>query len=353
VRAGDPHPGPAVPPRKVCATMSRPLRRLGPSLAALLACGTVTGLVAGPITGAIASPVHGSSRASTTASTRPPLHLARGTYYRSAGRVTLPPPVSARSWVVADMDTGAIIATHKRHNTFPQASTIKLLTAVTAADLVPANPTHRITRAEAHPAYCTCAGLVVGKRYTRTALLAGMLLPSGNDAAEALAGSAKGGRAAFLAAMNAKAAALGAHDTVVKNPSGLTAPGAHSSTYDLLLFLRAAQANPVVRPVLGMSSYRLGPVDGRTHLVHRATDYVNEYPTAQGKSGYTSAAMNTLVVNTPINGHHLAVALLGAPYDHSTSGARALTLWAANNLTRLGALSHLPPAPATTRTTSY
>jgi hypothetical protein len=95
--------------------------------------------------------------------------------------------------------------------------------------------------------------------------------------------------------------------------------------------------------VLAMSSYRLGPVGGKTHVVRRGTAYVNRYPTARGKSGYTRAALNTLVVNTPIDGRHLGVAILGSPYGRSTSDARALTLWVAANARRLGALSHLPP----------
>src|SRR5690242_2955484 len=157
--------------------LQRAVRPISLPLVALLTSAAVLTVGAG-ITGA--SPAAASGRA--------PLHLDRGTYYRSASAVTRPPVVKARSWAVADLDTGAVLATHDRHAKLPQASTIKLLTAITAADRVPANPTHRVTSAEAHTT-CTCAGLVVGQRYTRTALLAGMLLPSGNDAAEAMAGS--------------------------------------------------------------------------------------------------------------------------------------------------------------------
>lgn len=278
----------------------------------------------------------------------PAVHVARGTYFRTATLVSTPPPVKARAWAVADMDTGRILAAHRRHAQLLQASTIKLLTALTAADTVAVLPTHRITRAEAHPQYCTCAGLVVGRRYTRIALMAGMLLPSGNDAAEALAGSHPLGRAAFVAAMNAKATALGAKHTRVVTPSGLTAPGAHSTAYDLLVFLRAAQANPVVEPILALPSFQLGPRGGRTHTVYRRTDYVNKYPTAQGKSGYTTPAKHTLVVDTPVGVHHIGVATLGAPRGRqSTSGARALTLWAAANFSQLRAIGQLPPVPAT------
>ncbi|MDX6301392.1 MAG: hypothetical protein QOF53_2606 [Nocardioidaceae bacterium] len=294
----------------------------------------------------ISAPAVARRAATPARAVRPTLHLVNGTYYRSSRPVSAPPVMKARAWAVADLDSGRIIATHGRHNRLPQASTIKLLTAVTAADRVPRLPSHRITQAEAHPQYCTCAGLVPGERYTRKALLAGMLLPSGNDAAEAIAGSDPEGRATFIAAMNAKAKALGAKHTVVVTPSGLTAEGAHSTAYDLLVFLRAAIANPVVEPILEMPSFQLGPRGGTTHLIHRATHYVNVYPGSLGKSGYTTPAKSTLVVSTPISGHHIGVATLGAPSGRSsTSGARALTRWAASNFRALVLLGRLPAAP--------
>jgi D-alanyl-D-alanine carboxypeptidase (penicillin-binding protein 5/6) len=326
------------------------LRRLTLSAAAVSA--TVVALTStltatSAAASAVAAPTPVRAVASTGATPTATLRLVNGSYFRTAAAVTTPPVVNARAWAVADMDTGRVIAAHSRHEELPQASTIKLLTAVVAAETVAASPTHKVTYAEAHPQYCTCAGLTVGARYTREALMAGMLLPSGNDAAEALAGSHPQGRAAFIAAMNAKAKALGAKHTVVVTPNGLTATGAHSSAHDLLVFLRAAQANPVVQRVLTMASYNLGPVGGTTHTVYRRTDYVNKYPTAQGKSGYTTPAKNTLVVNTPISGHHIGVATLGAPGGYSTSGARALTLWAAKNFAALQAFGGLPVVPAT------
>lgn len=326
-------------------------RALTPLAVSVVTLAAGTSIATGPAADAAASPAATAGtvvvrRAVPVTSTAPTasvtLRLVHRTYFRTAARVSAPPSIRARAWVVADMDTGRIIATHRRHDKLPQASTIKLLTAVTAASRVPAKPQHRVTYAEAHPQFCTCAGLKVGARYTRRALLAGMLLPSGNDAAEALAGSDPAGRTAFIAAENARAKALGAKNTVVVTPSGLTATGAHSTAYDLLVFLRAAMANAVVDPVLRLSSYRLGPVGGKKHLVRRGTAYVNTYPGSVGKSGYTTPAKNTLVVDTPIGGHHIGVATLGAPGGYSTSGARALTLWASRNLASLHALERLP-----------
>jgi len=80
-------------------------------------------------------------------------------------------------------------------------------------------------------------------------------------------------------------------------------------------------------------------------VVYRGTDYVNTYPGSVGKSGYTTPAKNTLVVSTPISGHHIGVATLGSPGGYSTSGARGLTRWAASNFRALHALGILPPAP--------
>jgi D-alanyl-D-alanine carboxypeptidase (penicillin-binding protein 5/6) len=272
------------------------------------------------------------------------------TRFEPTGRVPAPPRVRLRAWAVADMDSGAVLAVHHPRRHLPQASTIKLLTAVTAARTVAPRPDHRVTRAEAYPESCTCAGLLVHRRYTRAALLTGLLLPSGNDAAEALAGSHPDGRAAFIAAMNATARKLGAKDTRVVTPSGLTARGAYSSARDLLVFLRAAQGNRVVEPFLEMATGEVGPRHGRSHTVYRGTDYVNRYPAAQGKSGYTSAARNTLVVATPVRTgegrRRIGVATLGAPGGaYSMSGTRALTMWAARSYGRLRSLGTLPDAP--------
>jgi D-alanyl-D-alanine carboxypeptidase (penicillin-binding protein 5/6) len=320
-------------------------------LTVLLGTGTLSVIAAGAAVTTL-SPA-GSTPAASAASpsVTPVAQVVHRTAFKAvSGSVTAPPKVRMRAWAIADLDTGVILAVHDHRRWLPQASTLKLLTAVTAASRVPGVPRHRVTYAEAHPQFCTCAGLRVGRRYTRAALMTGMLLPSGNDAAEALAGSDPRGHAAFIAAMNARAHRLGATDTHVVTPSGLTAAGAHSSARDLLVFLRAAQENTVVEPFLEMTSGRIGPLRGRSHVVYRATDYVNKYPTAEGKSGYTTPARNTLVVATPMSTpsgavHRIGVATLGAPGGYSTTGTRALSEWAALNYDQLRPVGHLPAAP--------
>lgn len=271
----------------------------------------------------------------------------RGTVFRAAGPtpVPVPPPLAARAWMVADTDTGEVLATHDGRRFLPQASTIKLLTAITALETVPPRPKHRATRVEAGQV-CSCAGIKVGRAYTRDGLLAGMLLPSGNDAAETLAGSHPRGRTAFLAAMTATATRIGATDTVVKNASGLTATGAGSSARDLLVFLRATAGSPQLAALTAARTGTVSTRGGRTHQVRQVADYLLRYPDARGKSGYTTPALNTLVVETPWEGRRIGVALLGAPAGHTTSGARALTVWAGTHRDALLPVDVLPPPAA-------
>ena len=299
-----------------------------------------------PVTEQVTAPIPAPKAVVVRAAAFSPVRI-KGTLIRPDGLVTDPPRVPARAWVVADLETGRLLGVHRVSAELPMASTIKLLSSITAARTVPAYPEHQITRREAHPEFCSCVHLKVGRTYTREALLAGMLLQSGNDAAEALAGSHPLGRGHFIAAMNRIAVRLGAADTHAANPSGLTAPGGHSSARDLLILLRAAQSEPVVAPLLRRATYRFGPRFGAKRTIGRLTDYVNEYvdrwPGTLGKSGFTTPAKNTLVVNTPIRGHRIGVAILGARDGTITPSAKNLTVWAASNFRHLRAVGHLHP----------
>jgi D-alanyl-D-alanine carboxypeptidase len=270
------------------------------------------------------------------------LYVANGTEFRPTTKVAVPPRVRARAWVVVDLDTGRLLGKHEARKKLPQASTIKLLTALTAVRTIEPNKRHRVTKWESKQT-CSCAVLKPGRFYRRDTLMAGMLLPSGNDAAEAVAGSHPKGRWAFYRAMNDLARELGARETVAKNASGLTAAGSHSTARDLVILLRAALEDPTVSRILGMRYAEISTAAGKlSHTVWRSTDYVNKYSGSLGKSGYTTPAKNTLVVGTEIDGHRIAVASLGAPGGYSTSGARALTEWANANFDGLKGVGRLP-----------
>ena len=297
----------------------------------------------GPPTAA-ASTQRGTARTATPpiARTRATAVTLHGTRYRPVGHTAPPPVLRAHAWAVADLDSGAILGRHRARARLPQASTIKVLTALTALRRVPAGVPVRATPRSA-ATMCSCAGVVAGRRYPRRMLLAGMLTTSGNDAAEALAGGDRRGRGAFISAMNHLATRLGATDTVAKNPSGLDAPGAHSSARDLIVLLRAASHAPAVARWLDVRGARFGSLHSGRYWLPTGTDFVHLHPQSYAaKSGYTSNADNTLVTATRLHGHRIAVAMLGAPSGYTTTGAWALTRWAARNARALAPVGLLP-----------
>jgi serine-type D-Ala-D-Ala carboxypeptidase (penicillin-binding protein 5/6) len=273
--------------------------------------------------------------------------VANGTVYRPLGDVRVPPTLHAKAWVVVDMASGNLLGKHGARARLPQASTIKLLTALTATHRIPADEPLRATRLAAST-ICSCAGVRAGLHYTRAKLFGGMLVKSGNDAAEAIAGADPRGRARFIAGMNNTAERLGAVDTVAKNPSGLDQAGAHSSARDLLVLLREAARRPDIIRWLDKPSMRFGAIGGPRHRLDSTTDYLLMYEDSYAaKNGFTTNAGNTLVaashyVDRDGVEHDIGVAVLGSQAGFTTTGARALTRWAANNAALLAPVGRLP-----------
>ena len=170
--------------------------------------------------------------------------------YRLASRNTilpvgapkLPAGIQARAWVLCDLGSGDILAARDPHGRYQPASILKMLTALT---LVPNLAGKKVVTVspQAAAAEGSAVGLLPGGRYSVDQLFAALLLVSGNDAAAALA-QANGGAARTVAAMNAKATALGAYDTFVQTPSGLDGWQQLTSAYDMALVLRATLAQP-------------------------------------------------------------------------------------------------------------
>ncbi|XVX19391.1 D-alanyl-D-alanine carboxypeptidase family protein [Actinomycetota bacterium] len=158
--------------------------------------------------------------------------------------VPAPPEILNQSWLIADMETGEIIAARAPHARLLPASTVKALTATVLIPRIAPGTKVNVTDADAN-ADGTRVGLIPGQSYSARNLFQGLLMASGNDAAYALARTAGGakGMAGTAELMNDKARELGAHDTHVVDPSGLDAPGQTSSAYDLALIGREAMKN--------------------------------------------------------------------------------------------------------------
>lgn len=214
--------------------------------------------------------------------------------------VPAPPAIKNVAWLLADADTGQVIAAKAPHARLLPASTMKVLTALTLMPSVAPDSTLVATQADAG-ADGTRVGLVPGLSYTGRQLFQALLMSSGNDAAYALAASGKG-REANIAAMNAKAAYLGAHDTVVGDPSGLDAPGQTSSAYDLALIGRAALQVKDFREYVTTRQVDFpGGVDRKTKKrtsfkIDNHNKLLYNYPGTIGiKNGYTIAARRTFI----------------------------------------------------------
>jgi D-alanyl-D-alanine carboxypeptidase (penicillin-binding protein 5/6) len=227
--------------------------------------------------------------------------------------------LSAISWVVADLDTGTILGACDPHLRRRPASVQKLLLAATAVPRLDPNRVVDATAADvALPPNSSAVGLIKGGHYPVSTLWCGLLLQSGNDAANALARVAggNGGVAATMAAMNAEARRLGAEDTHAVTPSGLDAPDQYTSAYDLALIARADFAMPdFVRydTLLRMQWPAQPPRDPRGFQIQNENKLLVSYPGALGgKTGFTDQARHTYVGAAQRGGRRLVVTLMGA-----------------------------------------
>ena len=159
------------------------------------------------------------------------------------GSPPLPAEVTASAWVLADLDTGEVLAAQDPHGRHRPASTIKVLLAALAIQNLDLDTVVTATEDDA-AAEGSSVGIGLGGQYTVHMLLRGLMMASGNDAAHALAGQL-GGVEATVQKMNILAANLGALDTRAATPSGLDGPGMTTSAYDLALIFRDAMADPV------------------------------------------------------------------------------------------------------------
>ena len=128
-----------------------------------------------------------------------------------AGAVVAPPDGPAEAWLVADLDSGRVLAAKDPNGSHAPASTIKSLLALVVVDYLYPNSFAR-ANASHDRVECSCVGLTPGQPYTTRQLLDGLLMVSGNDAANMLA-DMLGGQRIAVARMNAKAQQLGARST--------------------------------------------------------------------------------------------------------------------------------------------
>ncbi|WP_288833306.1 D-alanyl-D-alanine carboxypeptidase family protein [uncultured Corynebacterium sp.] len=223
---------------------------------------------------------------------------------------TVDESVLASAWLVADLDTGEVVAMKDPHGRYRPASVIKVLLALVAIDELALDATVTASHDSAAQEGSR-VGLVEGGTYTVNDLLHGLLLASGNDAAHALA-QELGGDEAALRKVNELAQRLGMPDTRAVSYSGLDAPGMSSSAFDLGLSYRAAFNNDTFAHIVDTEFYDFpGHEDLPGYQVWNDNHlYLNDPEGIGGKTGYTDDANHTFVGAVNHDGHRLLAVVL-------------------------------------------
>ena len=203
--------------------------------------------------------------------------------------------ITSTHYIVVDAETGEVFAQRGADETVPMASLTKVFTAIEAIEAAPPDRQITTTADDLVGGDATQMGFGPGETYPLEDLLYGMMLPSGNDAARALArvlGAQPGDKgeeavARFVARANARVGAMGLTQTTLVNPDGWGVPGHHSSAHDLAVFTMYAIRYPRFVSAIGSESYRLS--DGR--VLTNTNKLLGTYDgLVGGKTGYDDDA---------------------------------------------------------------
>jgi D-alanyl-D-alanine carboxypeptidase len=229
-------------------------------------------------------------------------------------RVTFKRP--PRSGLLFDLDTGQVLWRRQADRVLPIASLTKMMTALVVVERAPPDAKVRVTKEALAYKGSAVGVLPKGKRIKLETMLNGLLLPSGNDAAIALAQRMSGTVAAFVQRMNERAGDLGLTCTRFTSPDGFEDAGNHSCAIDLAEMARAVLDRPrLARIVRRRRAVLPFPIKGgRIYLFNNNPLLRTGYPGTIGiKTGYTDAAGRCLVAAARRNGRRLGVVLLHSP----------------------------------------
>lgn len=227
--------------------------------------------------------------------------------------------VNAEAAVVMDADSGRLLYAQNPDKRLANASTTKIMTALLTLEQ-PDQDRYFTVDSDAIQVEGTTMGLQPGDSVTLHQLAAGMLLPSGNDAANAAAVEIAGSEEAFVRLMNQRAAELGLENTQYRNPSGLDAEGHYSSARDLATLAAYALENEDFADIVSKQEIRMAfgnPPYNRS--IYTTNKLLERYPYAIGvKTGYTDDAGLCLVTAAEKDGTRLIIVTLNGKDDVNT-----------------------------------
>jgi D-alanyl-D-alanine carboxypeptidase len=224
----------------------------------------------------------------------------------SLAQIEAAPDVSASAYLVYDLGAERVVLQKDVASQLAPASLTKLMTALLV--LEQGDLDAEVTIESRDLIGDASMGLVAGETVTVEDLLWGLLVPSGNDAAMALARHIDGSMETFVARMNRRAQELDLQSTHFVNPSGLDAPGHVSSAGDLLELTKWLWEYPLFRAIAGTAQVTQA---GRT-LINTNT-WLASNPAVTGiKTGTTDAAGECLVASVEREGETLMIVILGS-----------------------------------------
>lgn len=217
-----------------------------------------------------------------------------------------------RAALLVNLDTGEVLWRHNPERALPIASLTKMMTGLVAVDELEPGDKARITKSVLNYSGSGMGVLPKGKRVKVETLLYGLMLPSGNDAARALAFRAAGSIKGYVAKMNQKAAAMGLKCTQFAGVEGLSS-GNRSCPADLAVMAKAVLDTPrLAKIVKTRTAVRPFPIKGgKVYLYNHNPLLVSGYPGTIGvKTGYTDDAGRCFVAAVRRKGVRLAAIVL-------------------------------------------
>ena len=230
--------------------------------------------------------------------------------FAGAARAAVPNP-EARAFYVVNASNGEVLASRDAHARLPVASITKLMTVLVALDHLKPDDVVTVS-SEAAQVGESRIPLHRGQRIVVRDLLAGALIQSANNAADALASAASGGDVPrFVAWMNQRARKLGLRDTHFARPDGLDTPGHVSSARDVAVLAQVAMHSRIVRELVRLRS---DTIEGGRFVVRTWNDLLGVFPGLLGvKTGHTSDAGWCEVAAARRLGFTIYVVILGSP----------------------------------------
>ena len=239
------------------------------------------------------------------------------------------PKIGARSAIVIDDATGAVLYDYNGRVRIPPASLTKIATAALAIDRGKLEEWVTVDFDDADPELwdASMTGLERGDRFKLRDLIYGMMLPSGADASVAVGRAISGSDAAFVKEMNAFMDSLGLYDTHFVDPHGVGGPTHLSTAYDMAMLSRYALRQPLFAQVARTPAWKA--VGSRIIDLYNTNSWTFGYEGGDGvKSGFTEVAGATLSASATRNGHRVIVVVLDS--SRRNPDTTALMDWAFN-----------------------